>query len=40
MRGDRLRLPGVGTRVLCHADEVPLFNVAIANFRASFMAAD
>ncbi len=39
MRGDGLRPPGVGTGVLCHADEVPFFNVAIANFRVSFMAA-
>ncbi len=39
MRGDGLWPPSVGTGVLCHADEVPLVNVAIANFRASFMAA-
>jgi hypothetical protein len=39
MRGDGLWPPGVGTGVLCHANEVPFFNVAIANFRASFMAA-
>ncbi len=40
MRGDGLRPPGVGTGVLCHANEVPFFNVAITNFRVSFMAAN
>ncbi len=39
MRGDNFWLPGVGTGVLCHADKVPFFNVASADFRASFMAA-
>jgi hypothetical protein len=38
VRGDGLQLPGVGTGVLCHADEVPFFYVAISNFRVSFMA--
>jgi hypothetical protein len=37
--GDGLQPPGVSTGVLRHANEVPFFNVAIVNFRGSFMAA-
>jgi hypothetical protein len=39
VRGDTLWPPGVGTGVLCHANKVPFFNVAITNFRESFMTA-